>query len=786
MRVYDSAGVAQTLIEADDAFGYVRGASHSDLAFQQVADTLYVTNKTTEVVAAPGTDYASWRQDGDLGVFIQQTAYEHLYTLGYNGTSVGITTQDVSDIIGSRPYSGAPGNIYAQPYRVSAGQAAGDDPIMLLDLNVEMRVNTIGDLDIRTIADTQFQFNTTLPAGQFGAPQIRSTDAAPPASGQPTNWLSDYSDGVGIGPVQGVVPAALDPHFQAIWLQPNELSAGDWIGIGRAQVTNTTQVSPQYLARELAVAYSVLSGSTVEPAFMLTPTKDPDELDASAFLIRPEEPVNVDPTMVVTNTGTGTDNLEWGEFVQDSVVEIPDLPVVYKQGAVVEITGSVSSDEDNYFVQFVTDEWREAGSDEETIGTFPADLWGRGGWRETAEPGLPTGGYDATTMPHRLERAADGTWTFRSVGWGKRPSGDNLTNPEPSFVGGRIFDVFYHEDRLGFLSGSSLILSESGEIENFWRTTVLALPDSDPIDITLSAMQGSALYHAVSFDRALHVFSEDSQAVLSSEGALSPVTVSAKITGTYRTSPTVPPATQESSLFAAYRTGSFMQVREMMPGQYAGDLISGEVTLAVPRLLPSSVRKVLTGGGGSDLVYLTDDGQVFLYQYLRAGRENIMAAWGRWNFPDGALVDAVRMGDHIYALINRVGLSATYTCLEKIEVGAGRGDTTVDYKIRSDRLTSQGLRDLRQGHRYHHVHRGVPSGLWGLSASHSRQRRGPGVRLAPDHRDILARRGLCDGLRGLRGPTGAHRYLLRRHDHDVPPCGSSPLPARRCDLRGGR
>ena len=50
---------------------------------------------------------------------------------------------------------------------------------------------------------------------------------------------------------------------------------------------------------------------------------------------------------------------------------------------------------------------------------------------------------------------------------------------------------------------------------------------------------------------------------------------------------------------------------------------------------------------------------------------------------------SVRMGDHIYALINRVGLSATYTCLEKIEVGAGRGDTTVDYKIRSDRLTSQ-------------------------------------------------------------------------------------------------
>lgn len=693
VRVYDSSGAAQTLIEADDAFGYIRGASHSDLAFQQVADTLYVVNKTTEVVAAPGTDYASWRTASDAGVFVKQTDYDRTYVISTPLGDVSVDTQDDSANYASRVYSGTPGGTNVQPYRITAAQAAGTDPILMDsiadggELQYDVRANETADLNLKHLDSAFVRYDGT--PTDNGATVVLSMTSEPAAGNAAAAGFSiDSSNGV---PFTDVNVARFDRDFLAVWLEPGQtvLAAGEWVCFAnRGAEPDQTRLSPTYVARQLAKGLVDL-GATVEPVEAYTPSLEDSESSSFYMNTGAAAPVSAYAATVGEGVGTPAEDTDSLLLWTDDVEEITDLPVFFKQGAVVEITGSLSSEEDNYFVQFVTDEWREAGSDEETIETFPADLWGRGGWRETAAPGLPTGGYDATTMPHRLERAADGTWTFRSVGWGKRPSGDNLTNPEPSFVGGRIFDVFYHEDRLGFLSGSSLILSESGEIENFWRTTVLALPDSDPIDITLSAMQGSALYHAVSFDRALHVFSEDSQAVLSSEGALSPVTVSAKITGTYRTSPTVPPTTQESSLFAAYRTGNFMQVREMMPGQYAGDLISGEVTLAVPRLLPSSVRKVLTGGGGSDLVYLTDDGQVFLYQYLRAGRENIMAAWGRWDFPDGDLVDAVRMGDHIYALINRVGLSATYTCLEKIEVGAGRGDTTEDYKIRSDRLTSR-------------------------------------------------------------------------------------------------
>lgn len=688
VKVFNADGTIESVTVASGAFDYLSGATHDSFRFQQVADTLYVANVDVTVLGAPGRDYAPWRQEGDMGVFVEQTTWEHSYTLDYAGINVSVTTQDVSDILTARPFSGNFGSVYAQPYRITAGQAAGTDPIMLLELDAEMRVNTIGDLDIRTIADTQFQWNTALPATDFGVPQIRSSDAAPPASGQPTAWISDYSAGTGIGPIKGVVPVAFDPNFQAIWLQPNELSAGDWIGIGRAQVTNTSQVSPQYVARQLALAVNLAAGPTsVEPYWLLGPSKDPEQLLCSSFLMVPGAPVNVAPTMTVVNTGTGTTISEWGRFIDDEVTEIQELPASYKQGAIVEVTGRVGFGEDNYFVQFVTDAWREeTGSDEDKLFTYttPDDLFGQGGWRETAEPGLTTGGLDSSTMPHRLQRDSNGDWTFEPVGWGIRPSGDNTSNPEPSFVGGRILDIFYHEDRLGFTSDANIIMSESGEIENFWRTTVLAVPDSDPIDVTLASLGGAAVYHAVPFDRKLFAFSETAQAAIDgSGGPLSPATISAKVTGQYRTSPSISPVAQGNSLFSPYTTGSSVQIRELVPGQYEGDLQAVETTLAVPRLLPSTTRKVMTASGGNDLVCLTEDGQFFLYQYLRAGNQSLMSAWGRWEFPGGTLVDAATIRDSVYLFINRDGT----TRLEKVLLGSGRGDLTESFKPRMDRLS---------------------------------------------------------------------------------------------------
>ena len=685
VRVVDTDGNEETVTELDNAFDYLTGATHDSFRFQQVADTLYVVNTDTTVVGAPGKDYAPWRQEGDAGVFIKQTAYDHTYTLTVGAASVSVTTQATPNSLGGLGYSSSVTNASGQPYKLTVGQAAGTDPIFVDALQTSARSNKLSDFDCRTIAPSRISLGSSIPSGGAALGMVSQ-----PLDGQPTagTWNTNYSNGSGIDPFDA---AHFDPDFQALYLDPlGGHSAGDWIAVSRSAITNESQISPSYVARTLANALVVIDPSiTVEAAYMTLPSSE--VVESSSFFLTTGA-ASANPLSLEVEDASSSPVEDYAYLWVDEVEEITHLPVFYKHGAVVRVTGSIgSSAEDDYFVQFATEKWAtETDSDEgDFYAAAYADLFDRGFWRETAAPGQTTGGYDSSTMPHRLQRNPGTNWSFSPVNWAQRSAGDQLTSPEPSFVGGRIFDIFYHEDRLGFASDANVIFSESGEIENFWRTTVLSLPDSDPIDITLASLGGSAVYHVVPFERGLYAFAENAQALISGGGgALGPSTVSARVTANYRNSPAIRPVTQGFSLFSPYLTGDSTQIRELFPGRYEGELQAAEITLGVPRLLPNTVRKVLTSGGSNDLMCLTDDGRIFLYQYLRAGDQSLMSAWGRWEFPGGTLVDAAAIEDTAYLLVLREGASQTYTCLERVSVGAGRGDVGSSFKVRSDRLVS--------------------------------------------------------------------------------------------------
>jgi len=686
VRVFDSAGVAQTVTEAGNAFDYLTGATHSDFRFQQIADTLYVGNTNTVVAGEAGRDYAPWRQAGDAGVFIRQSGYDYTYTLDVGPTSVSVTTQTSPTSLASRGYSSTFTNTAAQPYRLSQAEADGTTPIDVSALSSPVNSNSVGDFSCRQCPTQYINVGSiSILSGQcMGVTNV-------PTNGQPTDFRTDFNN-TGFPGAASLPEVAVkfDPDFQQLWIDEDaNVAAGDWIFIARNAITKQYELRPSYVARKLAEALLAADPTIqIESDYMYQASKEPEatEGQSSSFFLTVGAFKPTTLEIAVVHHSASSPVADAAYVWSDEIEEITHLPVFFKQGAVVRITGDPTSAQDDYFVQFATEEWRETtDNDEDRFFTYSTDLFGRGDWRETTEPGLSTGGLDSSTMPHRLQRDSGGNWTFSSVGWGTRPAGDNLTNPEPSFVGSRIFDIFYHEDRLGFAADANVIMSESGEVENFWRTTVLSVPGSDPIDITLAALGGNAVYHVVPFDRRLFAFSESAQAAISGgDGALTPATVSAKPAGSYRTSPSISPVPQGVSLFSAFTTGTNMQVREMFPGQYEGDLQASEITLAVPRLMPNTVRKVFASSGGSDLICLTESGQFFLYQYLRSGQQNIMSAWGRWTFDGGSLVDAVTIRDIVYVLVNRDGT----TRLEKIFVGSGRGDVDTSFKPRVDRLAS--------------------------------------------------------------------------------------------------
>ena len=366
---------------------------------------------------------------------------------------------------------------------------------------------------------------------------------------------------------------------------------------------------------------------------------------------------------------------------QEQVELISDLPLVGKHGQHVRIAGGTGDTADDYWVVFASTEWAEdTDRDFDQFASFSG--YGPGTWLEASEPDLPTGGIDASTMPHILKRLDASTFSWAPVDWAARGAGDTESNEVPSFVGEQLRDIFWTQNRLGFLSQTEAVLSESGEPYNFWRTTVLSLPDSDPIDVTVADLEGDVLNHAVPFDDRLVLLSRTGQAVLFGDPVLTPSTVQAPVLSSYRCFTDVPAVLDGRSLFFGYSSGQFAQIREYIPSEQERGFVDALVTTGVPKLIPSSVRRLERASVDQQLAVLTEDdpNEMFVYQYLRQSGELLQASWSRWRF-SGPIVDIAYLDDEMMLLVVRDG--STY--LERIKLGLGRTENVGDPVVRLDR-----------------------------------------------------------------------------------------------------
>ena len=136
-------------------------------------------------------------------------------------------------------------------------------------------------------------------------------------------------------------------------------------------------------------------------------------------------------------------------IVKDTIQRFTDLPTVSPNGYVVEVKGDDTTDFDNYYVKFVTNN---------------GNAFEEGQWEECVAPGIEFK-FDYSTMPHVLVRQADGNFRFAKADgdtytisgtdytlpkWGERTVGDLDSAPSPSFIGSKINNVFFFRNRLGF------------------------------------------------------------------------------------------------------------------------------------------------------------------------------------------------------------------------------------------------------------------------------------------------------------------------------------------------
>ena len=289
------------------------------------------------------------------------------------------------------------------------------------------------------------------------------------------------------------------------------------------------------------------------------------------------------------------------------------LPPDGPEGFVVQVIGDNAKNQDDYYVQLA-------------VGTNGTKFY-----KECAKPDSEKD-FDNTTMPHVLIREANGTFTFKPNTWDERKVGDEDTNPFPSFVGFKINDIFFHRNRLGFLSDENVIFSQSAEYYNFFNTTTLTFVESNPIDVAVSNNQISILKQAIPFSESLLLFSDLNQFRLSAGEILAADTVAVDVTTQFEADLLSKPVGAGKYVYFATKRGDFGGVREYFVETDTETNDAADITAHVPTYVEGQIRK-LAASSNEDLLLMLTDGEkdvVYVYKWYFNKNEKLQSSWSKF------------------------------------------------------------------------------------------------------------------------------------------------------------
>jgi len=315
--------------------------------------------------------------------------------------------------------------------------------------------------------------------------------------------------------------------------------------------------------------------------------------------------------------------------VAGKVNDAGDLPTQCKHGMVVEVVNS-AAEEDNYYVKF--------------FGNNDKD--GKGVWEECAKPGR-TIRFKYSTMPVVLIRTADGnfrlteldgsTYTINGTDykvpqWDDCLVGDDVTNPEPSFIGKNINKMLFFRNRFAILADEHIVLSRPGDFTNFWAKSAIQLIASDPIDIASSSEYPAILYDGIQVNTGLVLFSKNQQFMLTTDSdAFSPLTAKINALSTYNFNFATNPISLGTTLGFLDNAGKFSRFYEMTRVQREGEPVIIEQSAVVSKLFENNL-KLISNSRENSVVFFSEEDKSTLYgyRYFDQINDRKLAAWFRW------------------------------------------------------------------------------------------------------------------------------------------------------------
>ena len=320
--------------------------------------------------------------------------------------------------------------------------------------------------------------------------------------------------------------------------------------------------------------------------------------------------------------------------LSDSVKDIAELPRQCKHGYVIRIENS-NADEDDYYVKFVGSNNRD----------------GDGVWEECAQPGIKTT-LDASKMPVQVVRQADGTFRVLQVAWDPRQVGDDVTVPEPSFVGKTINKLIFFRNRLVILSDENVILSRPGDFFNFWPKSAITYTATDNIDLSCSSEYPAIVYDAIQVNSGLVLFTKNQQFMLTTDSdVLSPLTAKINSLASYNFNFNTNPICLGTTIAWLDNDGKYTRFFEMTAVLREGEPDIFEQSKIISKKFPKGIT-IAANSRENSVVFFAEKGESTIYgfRYHTQGEKRVQQAWFTWTV-GGALQYLCMLDDALYAII---------------------------------------------------------------------------------------------------------------------------------------
>jgi hypothetical protein len=333
------------------------------------------------------------------------------------------------------------------------------------------------------------------------------------------------------------------------------------------------------------------------------------------------------------------------------VTSITELPSTSWEGYTVIVAPTGASDQSSYYLKFNAENTTTNGD------------YGRGVWEETSGWGTP-GLLDKTTMPHSFiyyknsngltrftfqpftgAAYTDGSVSLDLPGWTTRLAGDEDELPGPSFVNHPINDLVFFKNRLGFVSGENVILSQAADYFNFWQQSSVQVVDSDTIDLTAISNDVATLNYALQQQDELVLFSSENQFRLYSGDnvTFSPDTASVGRISSISMESNVKPQQVGPQVIFPVKEGDFTGFQTFITTDRTVGINLGQtavITETIPRYIPKNIDSLAVSRSDQFLVALSSDNpnSLYVYQFFweasGGSLTNRQNAWHEWAFPN--------------------------------------------------------------------------------------------------------------------------------------------------------